>query len=153
MLELQGAKRRHLLSAYAHLAHALRQMAEAAEGRSPTGVGPPLTPLDPDVVEPILAPLRSLKARFRSVVAQLAPAELAAFEASQPRHNTFVWLANLLDAIRMAVDGIQPSRMGRYGRGTSEEQAALAVLHEELSRKLRRARAALEQAQAQQETE
>ncbi len=150
MSDSKGARRRHLVSAYAELARSLRQMEDAAEGRSPTGFGSPLTPLDADSVKPILRALHRLKALVRALVAELAPEELTALESVQSRHNTLVWFANLLDTIRAAVDSIQPSRMNRYGEAPPHETAALAARHEEFCQELRRARSALEQLQQEQ---
>ena len=141
---LNAAMRRHLVSAYITVNHLLRQMEEgAAEGRSPTGVGSPLTPLEAARAEPVLAPLREVRARLRELAAELAPRELAAFEQPQTPNNTLVWMSNLLDRIRGAVDGLAPGRMRKYGGLTDEQRARQQAMHEELSALVASAREAL----------
>ena len=134
-MELDAGKRRHLVSAYAAVCHLLRQIDEAArEGRSPTGVGPPLTPLRAEDCDSVTAPLHELAAELRSVVARVAPAELRELESLQPQGNTAVWIANLLDHIRETVDGLRSSRMRKYGRLEARSATELDGLHERLAR-------------------
>lgn len=141
---LSSAMRRHLVAAYITVTHLLRQMEEgAAEGRSPTGVGSPLTPLETAQAEPVLAPLGEVRARLRALASELAPRELAAFERPQPLNNTLVWMSNLLDRIRGAVDGLAPGKMRKYGRLTDEQRARQQAVHEELSALVQAAREAL----------
>ena len=144
-VEFSAAKRRHLVSIYARVRYALAQMQEASrEGRSPTGVGPPLTPLATEQADEILAPLRDLEHRLRKITHELAPRELAALERPQPLNNTLVWLSNLLDHIRISVDGLQPQRMKKYGRQSAEEADALSAIHAELFRRIEQARDSLD---------
>lgn len=132
-MKLSTGKRRHLISAYATVSHLLLQMEEAAlEGRSPTGVGPPLTPLPRNEADAVLAPLRNLKARLREVAQTLAPVELAELEQRQSVSNSVVWLSNLLDHIRIAVDGLEPRRVRKYGELDPEEKELFEGLHTEL---------------------
>jgi hypothetical protein len=145
MTDLMAAQRRHLVSSYAAVCHMLQQMEEAAaEGRSPSGVGSPLTPLDPGTAEPVLAPLRELRSRLRLAAEEAAPAELAEYEGPQTAHNTLVWLSNLLARMRMAVDDLVPTRMGRYGPLGAEENTWLAAIHAELFDRLQAARTAVD---------
>jgi hypothetical protein len=116
----------------------------ASEGRSPTGVGAPLTPLSPEDAEPVLAPLRALKARLREVTEQLAPAELAELEQPQSYRNSLVWLSNLLDHIRIAVDGLEPRRVRKYGELSPDETDLFGAIHGELFEAIQSARASLD---------
>jgi hypothetical protein len=120
----------------------LEQMERAAEGHSPSGLGAPLAPLPAERSEPILAPVRQLRDHLRAAAARMAPAELAEFEQLQSLNNTFVWLSNLLARIRMAVDDIRPSNMGKYGTVEEEERDALVSLHRELMEKIQVSRKA-----------
>jgi hypothetical protein len=123
----------------------LHQMEEAAaEGRSPSGVGSPLTPLEAADAEPVLAPLRELRSRLRLAAEDAAPAELAEHERRQSTHNTLVWLSNLLARMRMAVDDLVPARMGRYGPLGAEAHTWLAAIHADLFDRLRAARTAVD---------
>lgn len=145
MRSRETAKKRHLVSSYAAVCHMLQQMEEAAAlGRSPSGVGSPLTPLPPEATEPILAPVRELRDRLRAAAVEKAPAELADFERAQPPNNTFVWLSNLMARIRMALDDLQPARMARYGPVDDDERAALIALSDELMALLQTARSAVD---------
>lgn len=144
-MALSSGQRRHLISAYATASHLLRQMEEAgSEGRSPTGVGSPLTPLLPEEVEAICEPLRSLEAELREQAAVLAPVELAEFERPQSRHNTRVWMSNLLEKLRAAVDSLEPRQMRKYGASTEADNSALAALHTGLAARVQAARCALD---------
>lgn len=143
-MALSSGQRRHLVSAYATFGHMLQQMEEAAlEGRSPTGVGSPLTPLPAGEVAAVCGPLQRLHERLRETVAQLAPEELADFERAQGPHNTRVWLSNLLEKARATVDSLHPDRMRRYGQATDGQQRLLA-LHQEMLSLINEARAALD---------
>ncbi len=135
-----------MISAYATVSHLLRQMEEAGgEGRSPTGVGAPLTPLPPDELAVICEPLRALRTRLHAYAAELAPDELAALERPQGRLNTRVWLSNLLEKIRYAVDSLRPDQMRKYGaRGETQNSDALATLHDEMLECVVQARQALD---------
>lgn len=138
------AQRRHLVAAYSMARHKLQQMEElAAHGRSPTGLGPPLSPLPPDLAEPFLAPLRQLCQELRSAAAELAPEELANAEAVQGRASTLIWLSNLLEGMRAASDSLSPARLQRYGSLAPGEQVLAADLVERLEALLNRSRAAL----------
>jgi hypothetical protein len=139
--KLNAVKRRHLVSAYAAVRHMCLQMEEAArDGRSPTGVGAPLSPLLAEQTEAILAPVRTVRDRLHAAAQGLAPKELAYLERPQSTTNTVVWLSNLLDRVRVAVDDLQPSRLRRYGAVEAEEKALFEALHEELSAKIVAAR-------------
>ncbi|NPV48959.1 MAG: hypothetical protein HPY69_18615 [Armatimonadetes bacterium] len=143
-MALSSGQRRHLVSAYATFGHMLRQMEEAAlEGRSPTGVGSPLTPLPAEEVAAVCGPLQRLQECLREAVAELAPDELADFERAQGPHNTRVWLSNLLEKARAAIDSLHPDRMRRYGQPT-DDQKQLLSLHQEMLSLMAEARAALE---------
>ncbi len=62
-MRLDSAMRQHLVSTYSLVRHLIRQLEEATtEGRSPTGVGSPLSPLSDEHAQAILTPLRSLAA-------------------------------------------------------------------------------------------
>ena len=142
-MALNSGQRRHLISTYASVTHLIRLMEEAAtEGRSPTGVGSPLTRLSPLEVEAIFGSLRRLETKLRREAATLAPEELAAFEEPQSTHNTRVWLSNLLDKIGAAVDSLQPDQMRKYG--PTDDDARLASLHSKLSAEVQTAREQLE---------
>jgi len=142
---LNSGQRRHLISAYSTIRHLLQQMEEAAtEGRSPTGVGSPLTPLSPEETQAICAPLRELTTLLRQQAEILAPRELAAFEQPQSVHNTRVWLSNLLEKMRAAVDGLQPQQMRKYGPTGEADKALFQALHTELAARIQKARAALD---------
>lgn len=144
-MALSSGQRRHLISAYATVHHLLRQMEEAAtQGRSPTGVGPPLTPLPLEEVDAICGPLRELLTTLHERAEELAPRELAAFQRPQSAHNTRIWLSNLLEKIRAAVDGLQASQMRKYGRATEETDRAMNELHAQLDSKVQEARGALD---------
>lgn len=145
-MALSSGQRRHLISAYATISHLLTQMEEAAsEGRSPTGVGAPLTPLAPDEVEEICGPVRELRDRLRERADALAPEELAAFEREQSERNTYIWLSNLLGKVREAADGLTPRRMRSYGSSwNDDDEQAAAALHAELLDIIREARRALD---------
>lgn len=144
-MALSDGQRRHLVSAYATVGHLLLQLEEAgSEGRSPTGVGSPLTPLSAEEMREVTEPLRALRARLREAAALLAPDELAAFERPQSAHNTRVWLSNLLEKIRWAVDSLGPRPMRKYGPVTEAEEQAAADLHGELAGYVREARRALD---------
>lgn len=133
-MRLNATRRRSLVSAYATVRHLLRQMEEAAgSGRSPSGVGSPLTPLPPDLSEAVIVPLRQLESRLHEAAQRLAPAELAAFEQPQGTGSTLVWVSNLLERIRYVVDDLHPSRQQRYGSVEDDEGQTLGVLHEELA--------------------
>lgn len=144
-MALTSGQRRHLISTYASVSHLLRQMEEAAtEGRSPTGVGSPLTRLSPLEVEAIFGALRRLETKLRREAATLASEELAAFEEPQSTHNTRVWLSNLLEKVRQAVDSLQPDQMHKYGGSDENDDRKLASLHSSLSAEMQMARAQLE---------
>lgn len=144
-MTLNGAQRQHLVSAYVTVCHLLLQMEEAGfEGRSPTGVGSPLTPLPEDVVESVCGPLRALRQRLREQVVSMAPQELEEFERPQSVGNTVIWLSNLHDRIRGAVDSLQPGKMRKYGREMGDDEQLLAALHGELTQMLKQARTALD---------
>ncbi len=109
-----------------------RQLEEALLlGRSPTGYGSPLTPVDVEVAAGILAPVREYLSRMRDIVARYAPEELAAHEAVQPVENTMVWASNLLERLRQLADDFSPRRMRKYG-GSPGDPKELAALHDEL---------------------
>lgn len=58
---LGSAQQRHLVAAYTMVRHKLQQIEDqAACGRSPTGLGPPLSPLPRHLEEPVPGPLRQL---------------------------------------------------------------------------------------------
>jgi hypothetical protein len=142
---LNAAKRRHLVSAYVTIRHLGRQVEEAGrDGRSPSGVGAPLTPLAEDTTQAVVAPLLTLAQELRATAAVLAPAELAAVEAPQPPRSTLNWMSNLLDGVRAAVDNLQPGRMGKYGMVSEEEADMLSALHRGLFEHIRAAREALD---------
>ncbi len=142
---LKAARRRHLVSAYSTASHLLRQMEEAGrEGRSPSGVGAPLTPLPRERLDPILAPLRDLKVRLRAAAADLAPADLAALETVQGPRGTLNWMSNLLDHVHAAVENLQPRRMSKYGPVAPDEAKALEALHSALTDCVAAAREALD---------
>ncbi len=145
-MALSRGQRRHLISAYATISNLLTQMEEAAsEGRSPTGVGAPLTPLDPDEAEEICGPVRELRDRLRERAHALAPEELAEFEREQSERNTYIWLSNLLGKVREAADGLTPRRMHSYGSSwNDDDEQAAAELHAELLDMIREARRALD---------
>lgn len=146
-MRLSAAKRRHIVSAYATVCGMLRQMEEAAgEGRSPTGVGAPLSPLPEGQAEIVLAPMRGLKERLRQIAVELAPDELAQFERPQCPKNTWVWLSNLADRIRVSVDDLQPARVRKYGKLGHDEEALLEAVHRDLSRFVRASRDGLDAA-------
>ena len=141
---LSSGQRRHLVSAYATVSHLLLQMEEAgSNGRSPTGVGSPLTPLPANELDAIISPLRDLQARLRERAAALAPLELAAFERPQSAAVTRVWLSSLLEKLREAVDGLRPRKMRSYGVWTEADERSAAELHAELTAKVHEARAAI----------
>jgi len=139
------AQRRHLVSAYATVCHLLRQLEEAArEGRSPTGVGAPLTPLPDELTDALISPLTALAAALRSEASRLAPQELRELETTQSLPNTLVWASNLLDHIRETVDGLQPTKMRKYGHLTPDIRQAFSGLHERLSPLVRQSREVLD---------
>ena len=140
-VRLSSAKRRHLVATYATVSHMLRQMEEAAhDGRCPTGVGAPLTPLPSGQAEPVLAPVRRLCDRLRELARELAPRELSHFERSQSLNNTVVWLSNLLDHVRISVDDLHSRKMRKYGEVGADEGALLESLHSELFGEVQAAR-------------
>jgi len=144
-MALSSAQRRHLVSAYTTVSHLLRQMEEAgAEGRSPTGVGSPLTPLPLEEVSAVCASLRELQVLLREHAAALAPEELAAFERPQALGNTRVWLSNLREKIRASVDSLHPDQMRKYGPQPEADREVLAALHGDLAVAVQQARAVLE---------
>ena len=144
-MRLESAQRRHLLSAYATVQHYLRLMEEAAgEGCSPTGVGSPLTPLPHKLSEEILHPLRTLQDELRQELLRRAPEELLEHEQPQGLSNSLVWMSNLLEHIRQAVDGLTPARLRKYGALTTDQRNELAALHGELAMRVQQARTALE---------
>lgn len=145
MSKLSAAKRRHIVAAYVNICDALRRLEEAAlEGRSPTGTGAPLTPLPHDRATELLRPLCRLREQMRQHVAELAPAELAEVETAQSPANTLVWVANLLDVVREAVDGVQPSKVRKYGPCNDQEKHSLEAIHRKLSEYVSEARCTLE---------
>ena len=142
---LSSGQRRHLISAYATISHLLLQMEEAGgQGRSPTGVGSPLSPLAPEEVRAVCAPLQELRQHLREYAVREAPEELAAFERPQDTPNTRVWLSNLLAKLQQAVDTLRPRGMRRYGRATSEDEEGLVALHANMAEQIGRARAVLD---------
>lgn len=125
-------RNQHLLAIYVSASDYARQLEEALTlGRSPTGYGSPLTPIDPEAAEAILAPVRAYLARMRELVACHAPDELAAHETVQPVENTMVWASNLLERLRQLADDFSPRRMRKYG-GPPGDPADMAALQEEL---------------------
>jgi len=145
MMLLSAARRRHIVSTYATVAYALQQMEEAArDGRSPTGLGAPLTPLTEQDSEPILAPVREIGRRLRQIAAELAPRELMELERPQGLTNALVWQSNLLDRIRVAIDGLHPARLAKRGAPAADEILAFEAIHKELYRAVELSRRALD---------
>jgi hypothetical protein len=145
-MPLSAAQRRHLVSTYAVVCHLVRQLQEATEeGRSPTGVGSPLSPLPAEAVEPFLSPLRRLQQTLRAHLIRLAPAEVREFERPQGPSSTILWMSNLLDHVREAVDGLAPSKMARYGRLKPDAAREMSQIHESLAALVGESRHALEQ--------
>jgi len=141
------------VAAYATAAHMLLQMEEAArEGRSPTGVGSPLAPIPADEAETILAPVRTAVTRLRQLVEDLAPAELSALERPQSPDNTRVWVSNLLERVRVALDELRPRALSRYGACQPGEAALLDRAHGEVLSLIHVARSRLDAAMADCET-
>jgi hypothetical protein len=144
-MTLSAAKRRHLVSAYATVSHMLQQMEEAArDGRSPTGVGAPLTPLPEAQAEAIVAPVRQVKHLLRQAAMELAPLELAELERPQSLNNTLVWLSNLLDGVRVSADDLHPRKVRKYGELGPAEEAMLGAVHRELLQEVQLARDVLD---------
>ncbi len=137
-------ERQHLLALYITACDYARQLEEAVtQGHSPTGYGPPLTPLPEDVAEALLAPVRAYLAQMRDLVARHAPRELATFETRQPAANTVVWASNLLERLRQVSEDLAPTRMRRYGSDPAwAEQYAEAS--DRLARLVAEARGVLE---------
>jgi hypothetical protein len=144
-MPLSRGQRRHLVSVYATICHLLRQMEDAAtEGRSPSGIGAPLTAIAADDTAAILQPLIDLRERVRRLAVQCAPEELAGYETPQSPTATMVWLSNLHNRVRAAVDDLQPGRVRKYGPISAEQAEMVGQLHAELLQMVLAARPALD---------
>lgn len=130
--ELSARQRRqHLLSLYVSACDYARQLEGAlVEGRSPTGYGSPLTPLDAETAEAILERVRKYLEKLRGFVEELAPRELEAHERAQPRANTLVWASNLLERLRQIGEELSPRRLSRYGQMPCEPERVRALRDE-----------------------
>ncbi len=143
--QLSQGQRRHLVSVYATICHLLRQMEDAAaEGRSPSGIGAPLTAISAEDTAVIMQPLCELRERVRRLAAQYAPEELAGYETPQSPTATMVWLSNLHNRVRAAVDDLQPGRVRKYGPMSAEQTEMAEELHAELLAMVLAARPALD---------
>jgi hypothetical protein len=133
--ELSARQRRqHLLSLYVSACDYARQLEGAlVEGRSPTGYGSPLTPLDAETAEAILGHVRKYLEKLRGFVEELAPKELEAHERAQPRANTLVWASNLLERLRQIGEELSPRRLSRYGQMPCEPERVTALRDELLA--------------------
>lgn len=133
--ELSARQRRqHLLSLYVSACDYARQLEGALlEGRSPTGYGSPLTPLDAGTAEAILGRVREYLRKLREFIEELAPEELQAHERPQPRANTLVWASNLLERLRQIGEELSPRRLGRYGELPCEAERITGVRDELLA--------------------
>jgi hypothetical protein len=78
------------------------------------------------------------------VTQNLAPTELAELEQPQSYRNSVVWLSNLLDPIHVAVDGLEPRRVRKYGELSPDETDLLGAIHGELFGAIQTARASLD---------
>ncbi|MCX7600027.1 MAG: hypothetical protein N2512_14340 [Armatimonadetes bacterium] len=127
-------RRQHILSLYVSACDYARQLEGALlEGRSPTGYGSPLTPLDVETAEAILERVREYLRKLRDFVEELAPRELEAHERPQPQANTLVWASNLLERLRQIGEELTPRRLSRYGDLPCEAERFTAVRDELLA--------------------
>jgi len=102
---VSGQRRRHLVAQFM----TARRWAQALDdlvvrGVSPTGYGPPLTPLPPARATALLRPVRALMTHLREFVAEQAPAELAAAERRRSEGHTALWARNLLERLTDMVE-------------------------------------------------
>lgn len=127
--ELSARQRRqHILSLYVSACDYARQLEGALlEGRSPTGYGSPLTPLDAETARAILERVREYLQKLREFVEELAPEELRAHERVQPQVNTLIWASNLLERLRQIGEELSPRRLSRYGEMPCDPQRVTAL--------------------------
>ncbi len=143
---LAGQRRRHIVARYM----TARRWADAFEravvsGVSPTGYGPPLTPLAPDVAQGLLEPVAAIIERLRAFAAEQAPAELSAAEAPRSERHTVLWARNLLERLAEAVEGPAHQASARAEvKGLREGAQCLADDVRPLIARARTALAALE---------
>jgi len=146
---LNSGQRRHLVSIYATATHYLHLMEDAAAaGRSPSGVGSTLTPLNPESADPILGPVRELRTRLRAIAEELAPRELSELESPQPPAQTLLWMSNLLQRLRSCAESVGPRRVTRYGDLSEDIAETLAATQRELQALVAEADQALQEAVA-----
>lgn len=131
---LAGQRRRHIVAQYMTARRWARALEQAVlHGVSPSGYGPPLTPLASDRAQSLLEPVTMIVKHFRAFAAEQAPAELAATEAPRSERHTVLWARNLLEHLADAVEGLaaeleqdaEADRLAEQARHLSDEVGLL----------------------------
>lgn len=104
---IAGQRRRHLVAQLMTAQRWARLLEDVlVRGVSPTGYGPPVTPLPADAAEEVLSPVRLAIARARQSVAEQAPDELEQSERPQPPRQTLMWARNLLERFADTIEAL-----------------------------------------------
>lgn len=135
----------HLLSSYLTMEEYVGDLEKVAvQGKSPSGSGPPLTPLPPEQWAALEEPLQALLDSARAALEELAPEALAQQEQAAGPARTRQWVQVLLGRLEEVIDDLEPERLGRkYGDLPPDEAARLRVHQQQMKRAVQRAARAL----------
>lgn len=135
----------HLLSSYLTMEEYVGDVERVAlQGKSPSGSGPPLTPLPPEQWAALEEPLRALLNSARAALEELAPEALRQQEQTAGPSRTWQWLQVLLGRLEEIIDDLHPERLGRkYGRLLPPEAARLSIHQQRMKKALQQALQAL----------
>jgi len=132
----------HLLSSYLTMEEYIGDLEKVAvQGRSPSGSGPPLTPLPPEQWAALEEPLRALLDSARAALEELAPEALRRQEQVAGPARTRQWVQVLLGRLEEVIDDLEPDRLGRkYGDLPPEEAARLRAHQQRMKKGVGQAR-------------
>lgn len=126
----------HLLSSFLTMEEYVGDVEKVAlQGRSPSGSGPPLTPLPPAQWKALEEPLQALLGSARAALEELAPEVLRQQEQVAGPARTWQWLQVLLGRLEEIIDDLDPERLGRKYGGLPPDEAARLGHHQQRMKK------------------
>jgi len=127
-MDLKDQHSSHIISTFLTVSRYIEEMEEIAiEGKSPSGVGQALSPLQAEAWQPVATSLERIRAECERLAENLTPAQLQEHRDQAPLGATLTWLSVMSGRIEEALEELRPEVMERkFGPISDEMRRELA---------------------------